>query len=35
MSGDNYLFNIKTVQTGAIRILIESFKKPDANFIIS
>ena len=37
MSGDNYIFNIKTVQTGAIRILIESLKEilTDANFIIS
>ena len=27
MSDDKYLFNIKTVQTGAIRILIESLKE--------
>ena len=36
MSDDKYLFNIKTVQTGAIRILIESLKEilNDANFTI-
>ena len=36
MSTDNFIFNIKTVQTGAIRILIESLKEilTDANFII-
>ena len=36
MSNDKYLFNIKTVQTGAIRILIESLKEilNDANFTI-
>jgi len=33
----DYLFNIKTVQTGAIRILIESLKEilTDANFVIT
>jgi len=33
---DDYIFNIKTVQTGAIRILIESLKEilTDANFVI-
>ena len=36
MSEDSYIFNIKTVQTGAIRILIESLKEilNDANFTI-
>ena len=36
MDQDNYIFNIKTVQTGAIRILIESLKEilTDANFTI-
>ena len=36
MDTDNYIFNIKTVQTGAIRILIESLKEilTDANFLI-
>ena len=36
MSTDNFIFNIKTVQTSAIRILIESLKEilTDANFII-
>ena len=36
MDEDNYIFNIKTVQTGAIRILIESLKEilTDANFTI-
>ena len=36
MDTDNYIFNIKTVQTGAIRILIESLKEilTDANFVI-
>uniref|UniRef100_A0A6C0C7J8 Proliferating cell nuclear antigen PCNA N-terminal domain-containing protein n=1 Tax=viral metagenome TaxID=1070528 RepID=A0A6C0C7J8_9ZZZZ len=36
MSDGNYIFNIKTVQTGAIRILIESLKEilTDANFTI-
>jgi proliferating cell nuclear antigen len=36
MSDNNYIFNIKTVQTGAIRILVESLKEilTDANFII-
>ena len=36
MSDDKYIFNIKTVQTGAIRILIESLKEilNDANFTI-
>ena len=34
-SMDNYLFNIKTVQSGAIRILIEALKEilTDGNFI--
>ena len=27
MDTDKYIFNIKTVQTGAIRILIESLKE--------
>ena len=33
---DEFIFNIKTVQTGAIRILIESLKEilTDANFVI-
>jgi len=37
MSEENYIFNIKTVQTGAIRILIESLKEilTDANFTIT
>jgi len=37
MDQDNYIFNIKTVQTGAIRILIESLKEilTDANFSIT
>jgi len=36
MDEENYIFNIKTVQTGAIRILIESLKEilTDANFIV-
>ena len=36
MDEDNYIFNIKTVQTGAIRILIESLKEilTDANFTV-
>ena len=36
MEDDKFIFNIKTVQTGAIRILIESLKEilTDANFII-
>ena len=36
MDTENFIFNIKTVQTGAIRILIESLKEilTDANFII-
>ena len=36
MDKSNYIFNIKTVQTGAIRILIESLKEilTDANFIV-
>ena len=36
MDKDNYIFNIKTVQTNAIRILIESLKEilTDANFVI-
>jgi len=36
MSDNKYIFNIKTVQTGAIRILIESLKEilNDANFTI-
>ena len=36
METENFIFNIKTVQTGAIRILIESLKEilTDANFII-
>ena len=36
MSDGKYIFNIKTVQTGAIRILIESLKEilNDANFTI-
>jgi proliferating cell nuclear antigen len=37
MSEENYIFNIKTVQTCAIRILIESLKEilTDANFVIT
>ena len=37
MSEEDYIFNIKTVQTGAIRILIESLKEilTDANFTIN
>ena len=36
MDQSNYIFNIKTVQTGAIRILIESLKEilTDANFVV-
>jgi len=36
MDTENFIFNIKTVQTSAIRILIESLKEilTDANFII-
>ena len=36
MESENFIFNIKTVQTGAIRILVESLKEilTDANFII-
>ena len=36
MDNDKFIFNIKTVQTSAIRILIESLKEilTDANFII-
>ena len=34
-SMDNYIFNIKTVQSGAFRILIEALKEilTDGNFI--
>ena len=36
MDTDKYIFNVKTVQTGAIRILVESLKEilTDANFVI-
>ena len=36
METENFIFNIKTVQTGAIRILVEALKEvlTDANFVI-